>query len=483
MEDLAMTDTISTNPNVATAPLTTVPTDLAAGVLPDPVIRDPRADGTLLFIALRPDLDQAGAIAWLTSVNTLLAELTAGDNAVGSQASAAVGFGPSFFGTAATPRFGLPADRIPAGFADLPIVAVTDPLVHTDLVIYIMSRSAGAAARFMTGLSATRPTLAGVTVARGYQRDDRRELFGFRDGLRNTNSEDRARVVFVDRDDAPDEPAWLQDGTYMAYLRVHQDLDRFATLATADAEKIFGRRKDDGSRLDLPAGTDPKTEGPLTPTMPGNAHVAKAGPRGGNDAVRIFRRGVPYLDLAPDGSLVGGLQFVSFQSSLDNFDAILSRWMLNPDFAAAGTGVDALFAQGFATIERAGFFVVPPADPRFIGAGIFDEPKPPTPELGRLIVRKKVLDSSGAHAEVDLGGIGFQIVRAADGLALGPVFTTLPNGHALSPEVPMHTPLLLREVAPPPNTDPAADLPFTLTRRRDTLVPINHRRQPGPYGR
>ena len=478
-----MTDTISTDTKSLTLATNPEPTDLAAGVLPDPVIRDPRADGTLLFLALKADLDQSGVIAWLTRLNALLTGLTAADSTGISQASVAVGFGPTFFGTATAPRFALPADRIPTGFADLPTVTVTDPLVHTDLVIYVMSRSAGAIARFMTGLSATRPVLAGVTVARGYQRDDRRELFGFRDGLRNTPSENRVQAVFVGHDDSPQEPDWLQDGTYMAYLRVRQQLDRFAALPPAEQEKSMGRRKDDGSRLDLPAGTDFKTEGALTAMMPGNSHVAKAGPRGTNDSVAIFRRGVPYLDFAADGSLVGGLQFVSFQSSLDTFNAILNRWMLNPGFAAEGTGVDALFAQGFAAIERAGFFVVPPSDPRFIGAGIFDEPKPPVEELGRLTIAKKVLDLAGANASVDLGGIGFQIVRVSDSVPLGPAFITQSNGHAISPEVPMHTPLLLREVAPPPNTDPSADIAFTLTRRRETRVVVNRRRQPGPYGR
>jgi hypothetical protein len=216
--------------------------------------------------------------------------------------------------------------------------------------------------------------------------------------------------------------------------------------------------------------------------MPANAHVAKAGPRGVNDPVAIFRRGVPYLDLAADGSLVGGLQFVSFQNSLDSFDTIFNRWMLNPGFAAQGAGADSLFAQGFATVERAGFFVVPPSHPRFIGAGIFEEPTPPIEQLGRLVVRKKVLDSAGAHAEVDLTGIGFQITRASDGTALGPVFFTSPNGHATSPDIPLNTPLMLREVTPPPNADPAGDTPFTLTKRRETRVVINRRRQPGPYG-
>lgn len=37
-------------------------------------------------------------------------------------------------------------------------------------------------------------------------------------------------MTFVNRDLAPDEPHWTEDGTYMAYLKVRQDLDRFNAL-------------------------------------------------------------------------------------------------------------------------------------------------------------------------------------------------------------------------------------------------------------
>src|SRR5207245_4025734 len=84
------------------------------------------------------------------------------------------------------------------------------------------------------------PMIAGVTTASGFQRGDGRELGGFRDGLRNTTSTDRAFVVFVDRDEAPDEPDWLQDGTYMAYLRVREDVDALTLLPLEQQEKIFG---------------------------------------------------------------------------------------------------------------------------------------------------------------------------------------------------------------------------------------------------
>jgi Dyp-type peroxidase family len=347
---------------------------LAQGVLPDPVIRDVRAQATFAFIRLADDVDRAGVLEWLKQLTELVREISP---AGGRSATVACGFGPSFFTGTNGPRFGLASERHPAEFAELPPVSTTDPLVHTDVVLYVMSTSEALVARLLQGLAKTRPKLAGVTIARGFQRGDGRELAGFRDGLRNTTSANRASVVFIDREEAPNEPDWLEFGTYGVYLRVREDVDALTALPLGEQEKIFGRRRDDGSRLDLPAGSDPRSEGALTDALGVDAHTPKAGPRGDRDSVAIFRRGVPYVELAPDGSLVAGLHFVSFQRSLMNFQAILNRWMLNPNFPRDGAGVDALFARGFAAIERVAFFVVPPADARFIGAPIFDPPKPP----------------------------------------------------------------------------------------------------------
>ena len=100
------------------------------------------------------------------------------------------------------------------------------------------------------------------------------------------------------------------------------------------------------------------------------ASLSAAGARRG----RLVAAGV-----GSSGKVVAGLHFVSFQARLPNFEVILNRWILNPDFPKTGAGVDALFARGLATIERAAFFVVPPADQRFVGAPMFDPARPPVP--------------------------------------------------------------------------------------------------------
>ncbi|WP_166395183.1 Dyp-type peroxidase [Rubrobacter marinus] len=287
----------------------------------------------------------------------------------------------------------------------------------------------------------------------------------------------------MNRDLAPDEPHWAEDGTYMAYLKVRQDLDRFNALPVADQEQIIGRRKTDGSRLDLQAGTDPRTEGEfVAPTPSPNSHVRKTGPRGAlHDRTLIFRRGVPYLNIREDGGLDGGLQFVSFQSSLDAFEVMLNKWEFNPNFPAAGSGMDRLFIEGYATIEKAGFFFVPPRDNRFIGASIFDPP--PTAGRsrgpGRIVIRKRVIDASGNRVLAEVGGIGFQVFQADTNQPIGGVFMTDSAGHAVSDDVPLNTPLVLREVSTPAHLEPMPEHTFTVTQRRQ-LVKLDNRVRPGP---
>ncbi len=454
------------------------------GMLPDEVIRDHRAEAMFVFASLRADLDRTGVENWLRRATELVSDLTdpvRGD----SVASVAVGLGPTFFVTGTSPRFGL-EQKLPVGLASPPLVpGVADPAAAAhDVLFYIMTTSEAAAAWFIEGLSGTRSLgLVRTTVERGFQREDGRELSGFKDGVRNVPGSARRRVAFVNRDLAPDEPHWTEDGTYMAYLKVRQDLDRFNALPVGEQEQIIGRRKPDGSRLDLQAGTDPRTEGEFTaPSPTPNSHVRKTGPRGAlHDRTLIFRRGVPYLNLREDGSLDGGLQFVSFQSSLDAFEVMLNKWAFNPDFPTARSGPDRLFAEGYATIEKAGFYFVPPRDDRFIGAGIFDAP--PTAGRprgsGRLVIRKRVIDASGTRVLAEVGGIGFQVFQADTNQPVGEAFTTDSAGHAVSPDVPLNTSLVLREVITPNHLEQMPEQAITVTQKRQ-LVRLDNRVRPGP---
>ena len=285
-------------------------------------------------------------------------------------------------------------------------------------------------------------------------------------------------MVFLDPDRSPEEPAWTAGGSYLAYLKIHQNTEAMAAKSEPEQEQLIGRRKSDGSRLDLPAGTPIAQEGPFTGTAcPVSAHVRKAGPRGElHDGTRIFRRGVPYETLNPDGTQKAGLQFVSYQRSLDEFAAIFGRWMTNPNFPEPGAGTDALLASGVITIEKAGFFFSPPSDPRFIGAPIFDPPPPDPCAIGRIVVQKELLGETGQPVLSELGGISFQLMQG--GQPVGGEFRTDSTGRAISQPVPRGQ-VVIHEVSAPQGFQQPSDTEVTLTKARE-LVKIANHVTPGP---
>lgn len=443
----------------------------ARGVLPRPkewVMRDPRSDGLFIFVRLRPDIDQPSAIAWLGQVHHLIEELRGVLDDEGQRlATVATGFGQSFFIRDSQPRFS--GVELPAGLAQPPPPVPGDP-VQADVIFYLMTLSEAVAARFLTGLWATRPDLVALSVERGFQRSDETEVFGFKDGVRNVVKSDRPEVVLVNPGRHPEEPWWAEDGTYLAYMRIAQHLDAFAQLDPAARERVVGRAPD-GRRLDLPNQAHPKDEPEFSGAEPLAAcHVRKSGPRGPvRDKTAIFRRGLPFVEAGPDGNLRAGMHFVSFQASLDQFRVVFNRWIMNPDFPHQGAGQDALFAGGFVTIERWGFFFVPPDTDDPIGTVMFQpKPKKEKPKTGRVAVRKRVVDQTGAEVMVDLAGFRFRVLDV-NGQQVGGEFQSDAAGHALSDELPTDAAYKLEELPPPAPFTPQPPRDFMLQSAREVV--------------
>ena len=240
---------------------------LATGILPDSVIRTPDANATLLSVTLSEQLTIETVKAWLTDVTGLVDTLQSTVEEGRRVATVNVAFAASFFQSApGTGRFGLAADQIPVELATpptLPALAGVAP-VPGDVLFYIFSTSEAAVAAFKDGLSATHPAaVVGDSLEVGFQRHDGREQFGFRDGLRNIPSPERPEVVFLDPERSPEEPAWTAGGSYVAYLKIRQDVAAMGGKSTEEQQRIIGRRKSDGSRLDLPEGTVVAQEGEL----------------------------------------------------------------------------------------------------------------------------------------------------------------------------------------------------------------------------
>lgn len=455
----------------------------APGVLPSQVSSDVHADAFLIAVNISPTTTQAQTISFLQTVTGLLATLEAPAANGERVATVTAAFGPTFFSAGGAARFGIDPIHIPAGFAALPqLPGVTDQTGAMDVLFYVMSTSEAAVARFLRGLAET-GLLSAASIERGYQRADRREHFGYLDGLRNVNDHARRReVVAIRCGDAPNEPAWLDGGSYLAYLKLRQDVPAMAALDAATQDQIMGRRKTDGSRTDLPAGTPVSAEGPWDPSQAQSpAHVHKAGPRGVmRDQTEILRRGVPYLTLSADGTLDAGLQFVSFQSSLDNFAVIFTRWMLNANFPSPNTGSDNLFARGLVTLLKGGFYVVPPADPRFLGASIFDPDAPDPCTVGRIVIRKSSVDQNNNPVVGELGGGVFEVIDAQTGAVVAASITTDSAGHAESPDLARGRQLILREITPPSGFTAAHDQAFVLTAHRAILSVVNVEAGSGP---
>jgi Dyp-type peroxidase family len=324
------------------------------------------------------------------------------------------------------------------------------------MVVYVMSRREALVANLLTFLARSKGAISTVTIERGYQTGDRREAFGFLDGLRNLPKGDRPAVITTTEETEPDGPAWAIGGTYLTYMKVVQNVAIAAQLGTSAMENAIGRRQDDGSRQDQPEHMDPRDESDFDPASSKpttNSHVRKAGPRSNDqrDAndVFVFRRGVPFTSLTKDDTLETGLHFIGFARSFDYIKIVWNHWIMNPDFPVAGAGIDQLFQNNLTNVTGAGLFFVPPDDPRFIGASIFlGLEHAPTSHAAKVLVRKTILDQNAQPTLKTLSGFGFTVFDANNN-AVGHEFFTNSAGHAVSPELPINQPLTLRETTNP----------------------------------
>lgn len=467
----------------------------APGVLPDSISRNSRAGSWLVFVDLTAAADPSSwlrdvvtpAVATLTSASSASSPSSAtsarSESESPSEADAdaaavcTVGFGSSLFDKAGT------AAVRPAGLGSTLPAEV--PVEGHDVVFYIFSTADAPVAAFLRTINTS--SVATVQIERGYQRLGRTEVFGQPDGLRNVVPKSaRSTVAFV-QDGQPDEPAWATGGSYMAYLKIQQDVTQWATLDPATRAQVIGRTED-GSRVDLGPGTSAEAEeqiaaGSMSP--PPNSHIRKVGPHQNleQDAVQILRRGTPYIESDAGNLLREGLHFVSYQGDVSDFLTILQRWMLNPSFPTASTGADALFdSRQLATFLKGGIYFAVPDGGQFIGAGMCDTP---TAHTGVLHLRLTVVDAAGVpDLTSSLEGATFQITLP-DG-AVQPPVTTNASGRATVPGLPTGVELSVTQTVPASGSglQPPSTQPVTLERCEPaTLRFVNTRTGPvGGYG-
>jgi len=482
----------------------------AKGILPrrddrEVLYKNPRTAGYFIGVRLDAEIDCERARAWLSLVSGLIDQLVAREPAArGGEkgekvAAVAVGLAPGFFARNGQPRFDPPIEPPTCFATDAPLPNAAGPLagvplLDADVLFYVASVYEARVNEFASRLAQTTPDVQTLTLDRGYQRLDETEPFGYRDGVRNVVPKDeRAEVVFVHRDGKePDEPAWADAGSYMAFLKILQRPDQFAALPDDNArDAIIGRRKD-GTRLDTDQGADPAKEpAEPPPNLPPTSHVFKAGPRGAHDDTQIFRRGLPFMEGSPDGQLRVGLNFCSFQASLDQFDVVFNDWMVNPSFPPQADGgqpgTDALLdpARELTAVEKVGFFFVPPHHENGLAAAVFSAPpQRRQSETGRLVVRKRVVDPSDPTRRFERRGFEFRVLDSQGQLVAGSEFTTDSTGRGVCPaELRRDDTYTLEEVVSPVANVQLQQTPFTVEKRVQQLRVVNQVTQPNtPYG-
>lgn len=423
----------------------------AKGVLPrredrEVLYSQPDMCGYFVGVKLDPGLNREAIQAWVSQASELVDRLVArADTHRGSNvkvAAVAVGLAPTFFTLSGAPRFDPPVEP-PDGFKRVLPNSTTAlsavPLVDADVMFYVASVFEARVNSFVNELSRL-PGVVGMTMDRGYQRIDDTEPFGYKDGIRNVRSDDRSRVAFVHRDGSePYEPVWADGGSYMAFMRIRQHLVAFENLPDdAIRDQIMGRLKD-GTRLDLAGQNVHPHDEPADPppAIPPSSHVAKVGPRGKHD-VEIFRRGLPFMEVA-GGEVKVGLNFCSFQASLDQFDVVFNDWAMDRHFAAQGggseVGVDALFdpSKALTSIEKVGFFFVPPYEADGLAAAIFNDRKERDRDTGRLVVHKKVSAPGAPERRFERQGFKFHVTDSAGQMVAGSEFETDSTGRGICP--------------------------------------------------
>jgi len=473
----------------------------AKGVLPTKgddravLYRNPKTCGYFVGIRLVPDATRDQALDWLGTVSTAIDTLvtrTAPDDEYPKGrkvAAVAAGFAAGFFdrlnSTASTiePPVGLTPDAQPAQGL-FPGVAALD----VDALFYIASVSETRVKEFMSAVAES-PLVDTVTLERGYQRSDETEPFGYKDGVRNVRLSDRSRVVYVHTEhDQPDEPAWADGGTYMVFMKIVQKPAVFQALADdAARDTVIGRTKD-GTRLDLVGqGIAPHDEPNDVPVgLPPTSHVRKAGPRGPHDDNEIFRRGMPFMEVA-DGHLQVGLQFCSFQANPGQFDTIFNDWLLNQQFPPrddnATVGSDALLSGGFTEIREAGLFFVPPYHPDGLVAALTPAVRRKPPSHGRLAISKFVESSTEPTRRFERGGFQFRVTDASGVAVPNSEFETNSAGRGVCPaELEIGQTYQLVEASSPRPDVGLTTLQFVMDKPNKNLRVTNQVQPGGGYG-
>lgn len=223
----------------------------------------------------------------------------------------------------------------------------------------------------------------------GFGRPDGRGWLEFHDGVSNLEAGQRPAAIVA----GPD-PAWMDGGTYLAFLRIRIDLSRWSTMSRVEQKLTIGRDKLTGAGLtdvvtdqsgqEQPRMGDPAPE-PDSPRWRDPAqtldphlevsHIHRANQTRASGwapgALRIFRQGFDYLEHFTAEGPELGLNFISFQRDLGVLHDLLHLpgWLGDSNFG--GTSDSDPTDRPLLTLAAGGLYAVPPTERPFPTAGLF----------------------------------------------------------------------------------------------------------------
>lgn len=285
----------------------------------------PEPSRSALFLVLRVTEPGSASIARvLASVPELTAAL--GAQAPEAKLVSAVGVGVDWWDRI-SPR------RRPAGLRAFTPVAAdhrTAPATGGDVLVHIISErhdlNFELAVRLRRQLGDAAEVLEEV---HGFRYLDSRDLTGFIDGTENPKGAERAAVALIGAEDAD-----FAGGSYAFTQRYVHDLDRWGRLATAEQERIIGRRKADSE--DLPEALKPDS-----------AHIRRATIEQDGAELKIVRHSFPYGTTS-----AAGLFFIAYCRTLDIPERMLRRLI-----GTSGDGVHDRLMEFTRAVSGANFFV------------------------------------------------------------------------------------------------------------------------------
>jgi Dyp-type peroxidase family len=238
----------------------------------------------------------------------------------------------------------------------------------------------------------------------GFQRADHRNWLGFHDGVSNLKRSERLNVIPIGSGLLNSQDKWTQHGTYIAFIRIAIDLERWIETSIEKQEIIIGRDKLTGCpliRVDRSGKPVKDSRCPIRGTSevidPGNeyfrdhpiygstienkilqySHIGNTNPSNrvpvwDKKSLRTFRQGFEFLVPSNDyPGFIAGLNFVSFQNSPERLFRALTYRPQMPDKSLKPETFVTL--NQYMSVQAAGIFFVPPVmkyEP-FPGAKIF----------------------------------------------------------------------------------------------------------------